>query len=401
MNDVDFFGREHNRCPYGLYARLRTEAPVQRLVRPDGAVMWLVTRYTDVMAVLKDLRFKKDYRNALTPEQIERIPSLPEMQARLDQHMLSSDPPSHTRLRKLVSKAFTPRLVAQMRPRVQALADALIDAVLPRGELDLIDDYAFPLPITVIAELLGVPAADREQFRAWSHAAVADRSNPDTLVELAGALEACTAYLHALFAERRRQPRSDLVTALVTAEEAGGRLSDQELMSTVFLLLVAGHETTVNLIGNGVLALLTNPAELARLRADPALIESAVEECLRYDAPVATSTARFAAEDVEIAGVTIPRGAWVVLALGSANRDGTHFVDPDHFDINRSPDDHAAFGQGIHHCLGASLARLEGQIAIGTILGRLPDLRLAVPVAELAWRPSLLMRGMIHCPLRF
>jgi cytochrome P450 PksS len=379
---------------------MREEAPVQRVPRPGGAALWLVTRYDDVVAVLRDPRFKKDFRN-LEPEELTSRPAQPTVWVALNRHMLASDPPDHTRLRNLVVKAFAPRLIAQQRDRIQALADSLIDAVLPRGEMDLIDDYAFPLPITVIAELMGVPVADRDRFRAWSSAVVTDRAEPGAWEAVEAAGQAFVAYLRDLFEERRRNPRPDLVTALVEAEEAGDRLDEDELVSTVFLLLVAGHETTVNLIGNGMLALLTHPEELQRLRDVPALIAPAVEELLRFDGPVETSTLRYAAETVEVAGVTIPRGAIVMVVLSSANRDAAHFADADQLKLERPDNDHLAFGHGIHYCLGASLARLEGQIAIGTLLRRLPSLRLAVPVEQLEWRQSVLIRGMVRCPLRF
>jgi cytochrome P450 PksS len=394
------FSPAFKRSPFPGYATMREETPVLRVLRPGGAALWLVTRYDDVMAVLHDPRFKKDYRS-VEREDAKGHLAAPDIWAALSRHMLASDPPDHTRLRNLVVKAFAPRLIAQQRERIQALADSLIDAVLPRGEMDLIDDYAFPLPITVIAELLGVPAADRDRFRAWSGAVVTDRTAPGALEALMVAGQAFVTYLRDLFEERRRTPRPDLVTALVEAEEAGDRLDEAELISTVFLLLVAGHETTVNLIGNGMLALLTHPEELRRLRDDPALLAPAVEELLRFDGPVETSTLRFASEPVEVAGVTIPRGATVMVVLSSANRDAAHFADADRLVLERSDNDHLAFGHGIHYCLGASLARLEGQIAIGTLLRRLPSLRLAVPVEQLDWRQSVLIRGMVRCPLRF
>jgi cytochrome P450 PksS len=401
MEPINPFTPAFKRSPYPGYAKMREEAPVLKVLRPGGPAIWLITRYDDVVSVLRDPRFKKDYRSVVEPEERAIWRALPPIEAALTRHMLASDPPDHTRMRNLVVKAFAPRLIAQQRERIQALADSLIDAVFSRGEMDLIDDYAFPLPITVIAELMGVPVADRDRFREWSSAVVTDRTAPGALEALAVAGKAFVAYLRDLFEERRKNPRADLITALVEAEEAGDRLDETELVSTVFLLLVAGHETTVNLIGNGMLALLTRPDELKRLRDEPALLVPAVEELLRFDGPVETSTFRFAAEAVELAGVTIPRGAPVLVVLGSANRDATRFSDADQLILDRRDNDHLAFGHGIHYCLGASLARLEGQIAIGTLLRRLPSLRLAVPVEELEWRPSLLIRGMVRCPVRF
>jgi cytochrome P450 len=315
--------------------------------------------------------------------------------------MLSRDPPDHTRLRRLVSKAFTPRMVELLRPRVQAIADALLDAVADRGEMDLIDDYAFPLPITVIAEMLGVPPADRDQFRAWSDTLVAAVPPMPAGPEATEAAEGLRRYLEALFEERRRAPAEDLSTGLLQAEEAGDRLSKEELQGMMYLLLVAGYETTANLIGSGVLALLQHPDQLAALRGDPALLPSAVEELLRFCAPVATSTLRYAADDVALGGVVIPKGDMVLVVITAANRDPVRFPFPDALDITRADNKHLAFGHGIHYCLGAPLARLEGEIALGTLLRRMPDLRLSVAPGALTWRPSLVLRGLTKLPVVF
>jgi cytochrome P450 PksS len=401
MKPVNIFSPEFKRSPYASYAEMRQHAPVCRVLRPDGTPIWLITRYEDVMAVIKDPRFKKNFRSVLTPEELQHSPLFPEDAINLTHHMLSSDPPDHTRLRNLVSKAFSPRLVQELRPRIVALANQLIDTVLPRGHMDLIDDYAFELPITIIAELLGVPHQDRDRFRQWSNVMVGERTSPEAFSEIAAAGRAFAAYLTELFAVRRKEPRADLISALVQAEESGDQLSEIELLSTVFLLLVAGHETTVNLIGNGILALLTHPSELERLRREPSLLPQAVEEFLRFEGPVETSTARFPSEDVELNGVTIPRGNLVLVVLASANRDPEQFPEPERLDIGREDNRHVAFGHGLHYCLGAALARLEGQIAIGTLLERLPNLRLAVPVEQLTWRPGLLIRGLTNCPLTF
>jgi cytochrome P450 len=388
--------------PYPTYAELRSSAPVHRVELPEGRGVWLITRYDDVLAVLKDERFVKDWRKALSPEQLARIPAIPPVMEPLSRNMLGTDPPDHERLRGLVSKAFTPRLIERMRPRVQAIADELLDAVQDRGEMDLIDDYAFPLPITVIAELLGVPAADRNSFREWSDAAVSGNSTQEYLEQiLIPHMTAFTDYLRALFEEKRKNPRDDLVSALVLAEEAGDKLSEHELLGMVFLLLVAGHETTVNLIGNGVLALLQHPDQLRKLREDPSLIKPAVEELLRYDGPVETSTERFAREDVEVDGTVIPKGEMVLVVLAAADHDPQRFANPDTLDITRAHNRHLAFGKGIHHCLGAPLARMEGQIAISTLLRRMPDLRLKGSPDALSWRPGLILRGLRGLPVEF
>jgi len=289
-----------------------------------------------------------------------------------------------------------------MRHRVQAIADVLLDAVEDRGEMDLIDDYAFPLPKTVIAELLGVPSEDRNKFREWSDAAVSGNATKEYLEEvLIPHMRAFTDYLRALFKEKRKHPREDLTSALVRAEKAGEKLNEDELLGMVFLLLVARHETTVNLIGNGTLALLRHPEQFRKLREDASLIKPAVEELLRYDGPVETSTERFAKEDVVIGGTVIPRGEMVLVVIAAADREPERFRDPDALDITRVDNRHLAFGKGIHHCLGAPLARMEGQIAIGTQLRRMPELRLKEPPESLAWRPGMMPRGLRSLPVEF
>ncbi len=388
--------------PYPTYAQLRATDAVHHVDLPDRRGFWLVTRYSDVVGILRDSRFVKDYRNARTPTHIAHMAPTPEIVRMLDQHMLAQDPPVHTRLRALVQSAFTPRLVAQLTPRIQAVASALVDAVQARGELDVVGDYAFPLSITIIGELLSVPTDDRVRFRAWSSVIVENDRRPAAVDRLADTLHEFDAYLQTLFDARRRMPGADLVTGLVHAQHAGDRLSQAELFAMVVLLLVAGHETTVNLIGNAVLALLQHPRQLARLRSEPELIEAAVEELLRYDGPVATSTSRYAAEDVEVGGQLIPRGSMVLVVLGSANRDETQFSDPDRLDIARQgANTHLAFGHGVHYCLGAPLARLECQIAIATLLRRLPGVRLNTAPEALAWRPGILMRGVQQLTVAF
>jgi cytochrome P450 len=399
---VDLFDPDFKANPYPAYARLRSEAPVHRVTLPDGRGVWLVTRYEDVSPVLKDERFVKDWRNAMTPEQLAQIPPIPEVMKPLTRNMLDTDPPDHERLRSLVQKAFTPRLIERMRPRVQAIADQLLDAVQDSGELDLIDDYAFPLPITVIAELLGVSAEDRNKFREWSNAAVSGDTTQEYMEKvLLPHMQAFTDYLRTMFEEKRRNPKDDLISGLVRAEEAGDKLSEDELLAMVFLLLVAGHETTVNLIGNGMLALLQHPDQLQKLREDPSLIEPAIEELLRYDGPVETSTERFAREDIAIGGTVIPKGEMVMVVIASADHDPERFADPDALDVTRADNKHLAFGKGIHFCLGAPLARMEGQIAIGTLLRRMPNLRLTDLPESLTWRPGMVLRGLEGLPVEF
>ena len=404
---VNIASPEFKADPYPFYAHLRATAPVHPVTLPDKRTAWLITRYDDALAALKDPRFVKNRRTALTAQQAARQPWTPGVLKALERNMLDLDAPDHTRLRSLVHKAFTPRLVEEMRARIQALTEALLDAVGEGGRaggeggrMDLIRDYALPLPTTIIAQMLGVPVADRAKFQRWSTAIItATAGNGWLLLRVLPPAWAFMRYIRKLIQARRAEARDDLVSALVQAEEAGDQMSEDELLAMVFLLLVAGHETTVNLIGNGVLALLEHPDQLARLRGDPELIKPAVEELLRFASPVETATERYAREDVAIAGVTIPRGELVLVALASANRDERQFADPDTLDLTREPNRHLAFGMGVHYCLGAPLARLEGQIAINTLLRRAPDLRLAVAPAALRWRPGLFLRGLKALPV--
>jgi cytochrome P450 PksS len=398
IENADITSPRFKADPHPFYARLRAEAPVFRVTLPDRQVAWLVTRYDDVVALLKDERFIKEKRRVLNAEQAARQPWIPKLVRPLERNMLDTDPPDHERLRALVHRAFTPRLIEDLRGRIQALTDELLDKVQGRGGMDLIRDYALPLPTTIIAEMLGVPTRDRHRFRRWSNV-IMSASTRWGILRAIPALIAFLRYNRKLIKARRLAPRGDLVSALVEAHESGDRLSEDEMVAMICLLLIAGHETTVNLIGNGMLALLQHPESLARLRDDPPLIKSAVEELLRYDGPLEMATERFACEDVEIAGVTIPRGEMVFAVLASANRDERQFPRPETLDLAREPNRHVAFGLGIHYCLGAPLARLEGQIAINTLLRRLPDLRLAGPVAALRWRRGLLLHGLKALPV--
>jgi cytochrome P450 PksS len=399
---VNLASPEFKANPYPFYARLRAEAPVHRLTLPTGETAWLITRYDDAVTVLKDERFVKDPANALRPELAARLPGLRKLFSPVWHDMLRQDPPHHTRLRTLVHKAFTPQRIEQMRGRIQALADDLLDPVQGRGRMDVIRDYALPLSTTVIAEMLGAPAEDGRRFHRWSRAVVDRRSSTWGLLKAIPNVWAFTRYIRKIVKERRANPRDDLVSALVRAEEAGDALSEEELVAMIQLLLIAGHETTVNLIGNGTLALLEHPDQVARLRKGPALIVvSAVEELLRYTNPVQMAPERYPREDVALAGAVVPRGATVFVVIGSANRDERQFANPDVLDITREPNRHLAFGLGAHFCLGAALARLEGQIAIGTLLRRAPDLRLTVAPDRLRWRWGLVNRGLEALPLAF
>jgi cytochrome P450 len=384
--------------PYPFYARLRAEAPVFRTSLPDQRPAWLITRYDDALAVLKDERLVKDRRNALTGERPAKPPWMPTFMRPLAQNMLDLDAPDHTRLRALVHQAFTPRRIEQLRARIQILCDQLLDAAQAQGHLELVQAYALPIPLTIIAELLGVPPADRPAFRRWSEHVVAISSVAGLLRALPGVWR-IVRYLRGLCARRRADPQDDLLTALVQAEEAGDRLNEDELLGMVFLLLLAGHETTVNLIGNAVLTLMQHSEQRELLRQNPAQIKPAVEELARYASPVIVATERYAREELTIAGVTIPRGELVLAVIASANRDERKFADPDRLDLTREPNHHLAFGQGIHYCLGAPLARMEVQIALTTLLGRAPELRLSRPAESLQCRPGIFVRGLEQLPM--
>jgi cytochrome P450 len=386
--------------PFPFLKRLRASDPVFRTALPDGTTVWLVTRYEDVLALLRDECFTKNRRRALTPQQARKLPWTPPMFRPLERNMLDLDPPDHTRLRSLVHKAFTPHLVETMRTRVQTLANELLDVVGPCGEMDLIKNYALPLPMTIITEILGVPPKDRDAFHRWSNAVVSLSSPNPTLRVIPGVWK-FIRYLRRFFKVRRRDPRDDLTSALIKAEEAGEMLSEDELLAMVFLLLIAGHETTVNLIGNGTLALLQNPDQMEKLRSAPSLIKSAVEELLRFTSPVLMTTERYALDGATMHDISIPRGEMILGVIGSANRDETVFDKPDALNLAREPNKHLSFGQGIHFCVGAPLARMESQIAINTLLERKPNLQLKVQPQSLRWRPSMILRGLQALPVKF
>lgn len=375
--------------PYPQYRALREADPIHR---SPFLEMWVLTRYEDVALVLRDHRFSADrakWEGLKTLEGFEPTRSL-----------LGLDPPDHTRLRTLVTKAFTPRVVEQLRPQAQAIVDEALDRAAEQGGTELIEELAYPLPVAVIAKMLGVPPGDWPRFREWSRVLVGSLDpvalpDPEQMAAVQAAQNALFDYFSGVVAARRREPRDDLISGLIAVEERGDVLNGRELLVMLNLLLVAGHETTVNLIGNGVLALLRNPDQLALLRQRPELIESAVEELLRFDSPVQL-TGRIVAETCELGGQQISRGQLVLTLLGAANRDPRQFPDPDRLDLTRSPNQHFSFGRGIHFCLGAPLARLEGRIAIGSLVSRFPGL-------QLAGRPergeTITLRGLTRLPL--
>jgi cytochrome P450 len=386
------FGAEYFQDPLGHFARLREERPVTPVIMPNDTRFWLVTRYADVRAALADPRLIKDTRK-MAGEDWASNP----LTGYLSDHMLNLDPPDHTRLRRLVTKAFTARRVASLRPRIEAITGELLDCLGDRDEADLIASFAFPLPVTVICELLGVPAADRDSFGAWSQTLMSLAAAPE---EFRAAGDAMIGYLTELLAAKRQSPSDDLLSTLAAGRDDEDSLGERELIAMGYLLVIAGHETTVNLIGNGMLALLLHPAELTRLRSDPSLLPSAVEELLRYANPLNHTTRRFTTEPTEIGGVVIPEREWVLCVTSSGNHDPSRFPEPDRLDIGRDASGHLAFGHGIHYCLGAPLARVEGEVAFGALLARFPGMSLAAPPSSLRWRASSLIHGLEALPVR-
>ena len=388
--DLATYGADFVADPYPVYTELRARGPVHFVRMPVHGDVWLVVGYEEARAALADPRLSKDWRTIAAGEPISAAAV----------HMLYADPPQHTRLRKLVAREFTSRRMEALRPRIERITDELIAAMLPPGSADLVEELAFPLPMAVICELLGVPDLDRTAFRTWSDKITASAADP---ADEEAALADMTTYLVGLVEDKRGGgPQEDLLSALIrTRDEGGDQLSPDELVGMAFLLLVAGHETTVNLIGNGVRALLDHPDQLAALRKDPGLLDGAIEEMLRYDGPVETATWRFTPRPVDIAGTVIPAGQVVGVVLAAADRDPARFPAPDTFDIRRPTQGHLAFGHGLHYCLGAPLARLEAKTALSRLLLAAPNLALAVPPSTLTWRPGPLIRGVHHLPVRF
>ncbi|MBM7115054.1 cytochrome P450 family protein [Archangium primigenium] len=410
------------------YARMREQGRVARVsfvlgdktgVAPESDIRdflkqehLFVSRYDDVVAALLDSRISSDPRTAMTPEQQKKLPQVPEEMRPIARSLLSLDPPDHTRLRKLIQPSFTPRAMEALRSRIQRIAEDLVDAAeraaAERGEtgperhMDLIAEFAYPLPVKVISDMLGIPPEDRDLVKAWTENLVRNNNGRGMMdPENRAKIREFTDYLRRLFAVRRKQPADDMISQLLRIEEDGDTLNEEETLSTVFILYLAGHVTTVNLIGNGVFALLHHPDQLAKFKADPGLVKGMVEETLRYWGPVDFISRRIAKEDMELAGTHFSKGEPMMFGLASANRDPQRFSHPDEFDITRpDADKHVAFGKGIHICIGAPLARMEGQIAFETLFRRLPALRLAVPSDEVRWSNSFL-RGFAKLPVLF
>lgn len=385
--------------PYELYARLRAEGPVKEIVMPHGVKVWIVTRYDDVRMLLADDRVSKDGRrvNQLYARHSGADESSTSFNDDLTAHMLNSDPPKHTRLRKLVAREFTTRRVEQIRSRIVAMVDELLDRMEERDEVDLVADYAVPIPITVIAELLGIPADDRALFLGWATTLVGADHAPE---EVEAASTAVIDYAKQLMERKRAQPQDDLLSGLVHATDDGESMSEAELVAMFFLLVVAGQEASTHMIGNSILALLRNPEQLAKLTGAPELYGPAFDELMRYDSPVSIASFRFTKEPIPLSdGVTIPAEEILVLSLGSAGRDPHKFEQPEVLDVTRKHTGVLSFGHGVHYCVGAPLARMEVEIALRRLFERFPELRLARQPQELRYRNSTLMRGLTALPV--
>ena len=387
--------------PYPTFARLRAQRPVCPVGSPRFD-SWLITRFDDARAALTDPRLSKDLYG---PDRHFLRIFGPNSEG-LNRNMLNSDPPEHTRLRRVVSQAFAPRRIEALRPRVATVVDSLLDKIVPRGEADLMRDFAIPLPMTVICELLGVPPADHDQVLDWTQVIRTSGSTRRPPEEERAAVQEAQARLHDYLTElvraKRGDPADDIIGALVRAVDRDRTLSEAELVTTTFLLLFAGHQTTADFLGNAVLALLTHPEQLALLRSTPRLLPTAIEELLRFDGPLPVASPRITTEDVEYQGVRIPRGSIVGVAINAANHDPAHFADPDRLDLRRVRGPHLGFGHGVHYCLGVSLARMEALLALSALLRRLPGLRLAVPLAEVRRLPAASpFRGLLELPVTF
>ncbi|WP_432896860.1 cytochrome P450 family protein [Micromonospora matsumotoense] len=387
--------------PYPSFARLRADAPVCPVSSPRFD-SYLLTRFDDARAALTDPRLSKDLYG---PGQHYLQLFGPNSEA-LNRNMLNSDPPEHTRLRRMVSQAFAPRRIEALRPRVRQIVDGLIDGFVAQGRAELMHDFAIPLPMVVICELLGVPRADQDRVLDWTQVIRTSGSSRRPPAEERAAVGEAQVRLHHYLAElvaaKRAAPADDIISALIEGCDQDGRLSEAELVTTSFLLLFAGHQTTADFLGNATVALLTHPDQLDLLRDTPDLLPSAIEELLRFDGPLPVASPRVATEDVEYQGVRIPAGSIVGVVLNAANHDPAHFVDPDRLDLRRVRGPHLGFGHGVHYCLGVSLARMEAQIALAALLRRLPGLRLGVPAAALRRLPAASpFRGLLELPVRF
>ncbi|ASK60991.1 cytochrome P450 [Virgibacillus phasianinus] len=396
MNSIEsvkntMFTKAFTQNPYPAYEKLREEEPIPYVLLPDGEYAWMITRYKDAVEALKDQRFIKDFTKLSDNGDMDHS-------SVFSQNMLFADMPDHKRLRGLVSKAFTPQMIAGLRGRIQEITDDLLDEVEGKDNINLIDEFAFPLPIIVICEMLGIPTEDRNKFRVWSNSMI-EGSNGEYAKDIQQHMNDFVQYLGKRFATVRENPGEDLISKLIISEEQGDQLTEQELYGVVSLLIIAGHETTVNLIGNSVMALLEHPEQFELLKSQPELINTAIEETLRFNDPVEFSTSRWAGENLEFKGSPMKKGDLVIIVLNSANHDPNQFADPEVFDITRQKSRHLAFGKGIHACLGAPLARLEGEIAINSLIKRFPSIKMNADKNELDWRSGMIVRGVRELPI--
>ena len=397
---LDTTSAQFRHDPYPTYATLRKNEPVPLINEVTMGKAWLVTRYDDVVTVLKDPRFSNDSRKTAT--EVRKTPWwMPRVMSTFKDTMLLADDPDHRRLRDLVHKAFTPRRLQDINARIEIITDELLDGMAHKQSLDLIHDFALPIPLTVISDMMGVPQTDRLKFHKWmgTFLEISAGSKLQMLGKVSNMMQ-MYGFFKGLIKLRTTDPQDDLITALVQAEQDGDRLSEDELIAMIFLLLLAGHETTVNLIGNGTLALLENPDQLHKLQHQPELIDSAVEELLRFTNPVEQPAPRYTLEDVELSGQKIPKGSRVLVGIASANRDESAFENADKLDITRQPNKHLAFGLGIHYCLGAPLARMEGKIGLQKLITRYPNMQLEVTSDQVQWRTSMAVRGLKALPVR-
>ncbi|CAM4292354.1 cytochrome P450 [Bacillus manliponensis] len=401
FGDIQLASARFKEEAYEIYKESRTKQPILPVYKGEYGTEWLLTRYEDAVAMLKDPRLKKNPDNVFTSEtEFKPILNVDESD-NLTRHMLNADPPDHNRLRSLIQKAFTPRMISQLEGRIQHIADALLDKVEYKQEMNLVEDYAFPLPINVISEMLGIPIEDQEKFRIWSEAVIDTPETPEETEAVGKKLSEFIVYLQQLVVKKRNNPQEDLISGLIAAESEGKKLDAQELYSMIMLLIVAGHETTVNYITNTMLALFENEDQLKLLKGNENLIDSAIEEGLRYYSPVEVTTARWAAESFMMHGQQIGKGDMVTISLASANRDESIFENPDVFNITRKDNRHISFGHGIHFCLGAPLARLEAKIAITTLLRRMPHIRICGERKDIKWKGNYLMRSLEELPVTF
>lgn len=382
--------------PHPFLAALREAGAVHRVLLPDGTPSWWITRYSAVDAALNDhKRFSNEVHHAVASTEIQNSQALIRKDPILQLVMINRDPPDHTRMRKLVVRAFSARAIETLRPRLEALAEELLDQMASHDQVELVEHYAFPFPVGVICELLGIPRANSNYFGGLVTQLVGASAPEEAL----SAIRDLKAFMAEKLAEKRARPADDVLTGLVQAADEDGLLSEDELPAHALQLLTAGHETSIYLISGGTFRLLQHPDQLAAIKRDPSLLPNAIDELLRFDPPPVPGVFRYATEDVEIDGTTIPKGALVILCLASANRDATQFDDPNKLDIFRQDNPHLAFGNGVHYCLGARLAKVEGVIAIGGLLRRFPNLRLAIPADQVRWRPLNFLQRLAELPV--